>query len=129
MSSVPASLLERARKYLESAGLLLEHGDYESSVSRAYYAMFFSAEAVLLTKDLSSSSHGGVLSVFGEQFVKTGTFPRSMGKALNRAYGKRQLGDYEHRFVISRQEAREVLKEAIGFVDKITRYLNGKGFI
>ena len=126
MTGVGASLIERARKYLQSAGMLLESGDYESSVSRAYYAMFFSAEAALLNKDLSSSSHGGVLSTFGEHFVKPGTFPKTMGRALNRAYGKRQLGDYDHRFVISREEAQEVLKDAISFVDEVARYLNEK---
>lgn len=123
MNEITTSLLERAHKYLKSADLLINVGDYESSVSRAYYAMFFAAEAVLLTKGLSPSSHGGVLSVFGEHFVKTGIFPRTLGKALNRAYSKRQLGDYEHRFVISAREAKEVLADADGFVNKITAYL------
>jgi len=36
------SLIERAEKYLRSAEILLEEGDYESSVSRTYYAMFYS---------------------------------------------------------------------------------------
>lgn len=44
------SLLERSRRYLKSAELLLEEGDYESSVSRTYYAMFYSVEALLLTR-------------------------------------------------------------------------------
>ncbi|MBM4250119.1 MAG: HEPN domain-containing protein [Euryarchaeota archaeon] len=127
MNKVGESLLERAEKYLKSAGLLADADDYESSVSRAYYAMFFAAEAALLSKGLSPASHGGVLSVFGEHFVKTGVFPRSMGRALNRAYAKRQLGDYEHRFVISSREAKEVLADAAGFVKEISRYLVAKG--
>lgn len=48
------SLLERADKYLRSARILLEEGDYESSVSRTYYAMFYSAQAMLLTLAVSS---------------------------------------------------------------------------
>ena len=70
------SLMERARKYLKSARMLLDEQDYESSVSRAYYAMFYAAEAALLTRDLSFSSHKGVISAFGEHFVKTDIFPR-----------------------------------------------------
>jgi uncharacterized protein (UPF0332 family) len=46
------SLIKRPEKYLKSSKVLLEEEDYESSVSRAYYAMFFSAEATLLTKEL-----------------------------------------------------------------------------
>ena len=51
------SLVARARKYLRSAELLLNDGDYESSVSRSYYAMFYCVQALLLTKGLSVSSH------------------------------------------------------------------------
>lgn len=47
------------------------------------------AEAILLTRNLSASSHKGVTSLFGEHFVKTGIFDREMGKALNDAYDKK----------------------------------------
>jgi uncharacterized protein (UPF0332 family) len=99
------SLVKRATRYLKSAKILLEEKDYESSVSRTYYAMFYSAQALLLLKGLSFSSHKGVISAFGEHFVKTGIFSKEMGRELNRAFEKRQLGDYEHTFVISKEEA------------------------
>ena len=104
------SLIERAMRYLKSAKILLKEKDYESSVSRAYYAMFYSAQAALLTKKLSFSSHKGVISAFGEHFIKTGIFPREMGRELNRAFEKRQIGDYEYTFVITKQEAEEYLE-------------------
>ncbi|MCK4476288.1 MAG: HEPN domain-containing protein [Methanophagales archaeon] len=117
------SLIKRAMKYLKSARILLEDGDCESSVSRAYYAMFYSAEAMLLTKGLSFSSHRGVISAFGEHFIKTGIFPKEMGKELNRAFEKRQLGDYEYTFVILGDEAKEILENGEKFVEKIAQYL------
>ncbi len=126
--SVAASLIERAKKYLKSSKTLLKEGDYESSVSRAYYAMFYSAEAMLLTKDLAFSSHRGVISAFGQHFVKTGVFQREMGREFNRAFEKRQLGDYEYTFVISRDEAESILKESERFVEKITKYLKDQEF-
>ncbi|MBI4681171.1 MAG: HEPN domain-containing protein [Nitrospirae bacterium] len=122
------SLIKRARKYLKTAGKLIIEKDYESSVSRSYYAMFYSAEAVLLAKGLSFSSHKGVLSAFGEHFVKTDVFPKDMSRELYRAFEKRQLGDYEYTFVISEEEAREVLKSAKSFVNKIGQYLETEGF-
>jgi len=117
------ALIERARRSLKSAELLLEDGDYESSVSRAYYAMFYSAEAALLTKKLSFSSHKGVISAFGEHFVKTGVFAKEMGKELSRAFEKRQIGDYEYTFVITRGEARQILDSGKGFVERIAEWL------
>jgi uncharacterized protein (UPF0332 family) len=117
------SLIERAIRYLRSAGILLEDGDYESSVSRTYYAMFYCAQAMLLTKGLSFSSHRGVISAFGEHFIKTGLFPREMGKELNRAFAKRQIGDYEYTPVISRDEAEQILESGKEFAEKVTQHL------
>jgi len=120
------SLIERAKRYLKSAEVLLGEGDYESSVSRTYYAMFYSAQAILLTKNLSFSSHKGVISAFGEHFVKTGIFPKERGRELNKAFEKRQLGDYEYTFVISKKEAEEILGNGYKFVDSINQYLKKK---
>jgi len=122
------SLVEKAKKYLRSAEILLKEGDYESSVSRTYYAMFYCAQAMLLTKNLSFSSHKGVISAFGEHFVKTGVFPKEMGRELNRAFEKRQLGDYEYTFVISRKEAEELLESGKKFVNEIVQHLKKKRY-
>jgi len=117
------ALTAKAQRYLRSARLLLEDGDYESSVSRSYYAMFHCAQAVLLTRELTFSSHKGVISAFGEHFVKTGAFPKELGRELNRAFGKRQLGDYEAMPVISNEDADEVLAHATAFCLAIEQWL------
>jgi len=117
------ALIERAQKYLRSADILIKEKDYESSVSRTYYAMFYSAEAPLLSKNLSFSSHGGVIPAFGEHFVKKGIFPKSMGREFNRAFTKRQLGDYELTFIFSKEEAEDVLKQGRLFVKGIVEFL------
>jgi len=123
------SLIKRAKRYLKSAKTLLKEGDYESSVSRTYYAMFYSAQAMLLTQNLSFSSHQRVISAFGEHFVKTGIFPREMGRELNRAFEKRQIGDYEYTFVISKNEAQEILVNGKRFIEKIVQELKVKKLI
>ncbi len=45
-----ASLL-KATKTLKSAKLLLEHGNLEDAVSRAYYAMFYAAKGNLIHQE------------------------------------------------------------------------------
>ncbi|MGC1123204.1 MAG: HEPN domain-containing protein [Candidatus Methanofastidiosia archaeon] len=120
------SLIKRAERYLESAEILLDAEDYESSVSRVYYAMFYSVEALLLTQGLSFSSHRGVISAFGERFIKPGIFPREMGKELNRAFEKRQLSDYEYTFVIAQDEAKKMLEKGKDFTEKVILWLQEK---
>lgn len=117
------ALLQRADKYLKSSTLLLKAEDFESSISRSYYAMYFAAQAMLLKKGLSFSSHKGVISAFGEHFIKTGIFSKDMGKELNRAFTKRQISDYEFTFVLTKEEAEKILENAKFFVKKITVYL------
>ena len=119
------SLFERAKKYLHSAKVLIKEKDYESAVSRVYYAMFYTVEAILLTKNLSFSSHKGAISAFGEQYIKTGIFPKEMSRNLNEAFEKRQIGDYEYTFVIPEKDAKAVLKYGVDFVKTIELYLKG----
>lgn len=116
-------LIEKAERFLTTAKHALDLGDYDSSVSRCYYAMFFMAEAVLLTKNISASSHKGVISLFGEHFVKTGIFDREMGKALNDAYDKRLIGDYGVGFIVTEEEAKSLIETAQSFVQKLKDYL------
>lgn len=115
--------IKKAEKFLGTAKYALNSGDHDSCASRCYYAMFFMAEAVLLTKDLKASSHKGVISLFGEHFVKTGIFERELGKALNDAYDKRLLGDYGVGFAVSEVEAQGLLATAKDFFEKMRNYL------
>ena len=116
-------LIEKAEKFLCTAGHALNTEDYDSCVSRCYYAMFFVAEAVLLTKSLAASSHKGVISLFGEHFVKTGILERDLGKALSDAYDKRLVGDYGVGFTVTEQQARDLLQTGHNFVQKLKNYL------
>ena len=88
------SLVEKAKKFFNSSNLLFNADDYDSTVSRVYYAMFFSTEALLLTKNLAAKSHSGLISLFGDHFVKNNVFPKEMGRQLNRAFDKRLIRDY-----------------------------------
>ena len=69
-------LLQMAKESLEVAEDLFNSKPYGFSASRSYYAMFYLAEAVLITKDLSFSSHKAVISAFGKEFVKKGILPK-----------------------------------------------------
>ncbi len=115
--------IEKAHKYLNTAQQALNTGDYDSSASRCYYAMFFMAEAALLTKNINASSHKGVISLFSSHFVKTGIFDRNMGKSLNDACDKRIAGDYGIGLTISEKQSQDLLVTASDFVEKLQNYL------
>jgi uncharacterized protein (UPF0332 family) len=116
-------LIEKAGKYLITAQQALNSGDFDSCASRSYYAMFFVAEAVLLTKNLTALSHKGVITLFGKHFVKTNILERNLGQAINDAYDKRLVGDYGIGFIVTKEQAQDLLKTANDFVNKLRDYL------
>jgi uncharacterized protein (UPF0332 family) len=116
-------LKQKAARFLRTAELSYNDGDYDSCVSRCYYGMFFMAEALLLTKNITASTHKGVIALFGEHFVKTKLIDKELGKALRRAYDLRQKGDYSTGFIVSENEAKEILLQAKEFIGEIEKHL------
>jgi uncharacterized protein (UPF0332 family) len=116
--------MEKAERFLHTAEHVLSIEDYDSCASRGYYAMFFVAEAALLTKKLTSSSHKGVINLFGDHFVKTGILEKHLGNALNVAYRKRIIGDYGVDRSVTKEEAEDLLEAAQDFVQQVKSYLD-----
>lgn len=90
-------LLARARQYIDTADLVRTHGDYDSAVSRLYYAMFYCAEALLLTRGLTFSKHQAVIAAFGRQFARTKLLPSELHNWLLDAFAGRQRSEYDVR--------------------------------
>lgn len=115
--------LQKAEKKLEVAGRLMVSGDYEDAVSRAYYAVFHAAQALLLTEGVRAETHKGVVTLFGLLFVKTGKFKRNLGKYLANLKDDRESGDYEIFSYIDRETAETAIVEAREFIRESRTYL------
>jgi uncharacterized protein (UPF0332 family) len=121
--------LDRARQDLHAAKNNLQHGFYGVAVTRAYYAMFYAASALLASKGLSRSKHSGVHSAFGEHFVKTGLIETEYVKMLGHAFDSRLDSDYDVVFTAERTLAEDVLRDAQRFVDRAEGYLRQAGVL
>lgn len=121
--------IQKAEKKLEVAEKLLKSDDYEDAVSRAYYAVFHAAQALLLTEGERAESHKGVVTLFGLLFVKTGKFSRDMGKYLANLKDDRESGDYEVFSYMDAETAQTAIAEARKFLNEARVYLNGLGVL
>lgn len=115
------SLLSKSQKYLRSAAVLFELEDFDSCASRSYFAMFYSAQAALLSDGRSLSSKQGIRTSFKEQFVEGGPLPERAGEVLDRAYELQEVGDFAHDFAVSEDDAEFILAESEAFVNSITK--------
>lgn len=77
-------LLDKAESSIGAAESLLRDGYRDFAAGRAYYAMFYTAEALLAEKELGFKKHVGVHRVFSEHFIKTGVFEHKYYHGLSR---------------------------------------------
>lgn len=87
-------LIAKARASQRAAILLQTQSYLDFAASRAYYAMFYAAQALLLERGLSFSSHSAVIAAFGREFAKTGSLDPKLHRFLLDAQDMRNLGDY-----------------------------------
>ena len=120
------SLMQRARRSLRSARNLLDDGDHDFAMSRAYYAMFYAATAALLSLEVKRSKHSGVIAAFGQRLVKTGKFTAEHQRVLQDAFTDRSAGDYAGVFP-AREEVERRLAEADNFVQSVADFLKDQG--
>ncbi len=117
-------LFAKTQRSLRAAERLLRDGDYDFAVSRAYYAMFYAACALLLTRNVRRTKHAGVLGAFNAEFIQTGELPRDLFAVFRAGFEDRAEGD-DGLTMISQDQAASGIEGARQFVDAIGRRLAG----
>ena len=117
-------MLNKGREKLKSARINFENECYDDSVSRAYYAVFHTISAVLMTKKITCSSHKETIGSFNKEFVKTKTFPKSFTKTIQKLFNERQTGDYDFGGFIDADIAGEDLKKVEEIIESCEKYLS-----
>jgi uncharacterized protein (UPF0332 family) len=117
-------LMDKAVRSLKTAENILRDGEVDFAGSRAYYAMFYVAEALLLERNLSFSSHSAVTSNFGKEFARTGTLNPKFHNYLIKSQDRRNIGDYAIGIHLTENEVREMLVWAKEFIKVAENYLN-----
>lgn len=119
--------MEQAGRTLQQAELLEAASQWDGVVNRAYYAMFYAALALLLTKGLGSSKHAGVLALVDREFVRPGDLSAEMAMKLRDAFNQRQKSDYSELKPTSGDRAQEILENARQFLEAVRTALRKLG--
>ena len=127
MTESVLELLNKSERSIDAAKLLLNDGYPDFAASRAYYAMFYALQALMLDRNLSYLKHSGVIGAFGKAFVKTGIFDSRFHRFVLSAFDLRNAGDYGSSQAISEKMAARTIAEAVELLGEIKRYLTGGG--
>jgi uncharacterized protein (UPF0332 family) len=105
------SELDRAKRALEEARVLLVADSLEGAASRLYYAAFHATRAALIVRGRSTKTHSGQISMFTEVY---GTAP-----ILGRLLDLRARADYGFgELPITREGMGEYIIEAEAFLGR-----------
>lgn len=126
MSEIDA-LIQKARESLDAARSLLRDGYADFAASRAYYAMFYVAEALLAVLGQSYRKHSAVIGAFGREYAKKGMLDAKLHRWLIAAQNYRNVGDYGIEAHVSNADAESVCTWAEEFIRVAEAYLSRGG--
>jgi uncharacterized protein (UPF0332 family) len=118
-----SELVAKAREAARGARALLDIGELNGAVSRAYYAMFEMARAVLRDIDpklAAAKTHTTIIARFSKHVVKEKALPQELGRALRRVFDARIAADYSD-VPTTREQAEEVIEVMEQFLDALSR--------
>jgi uncharacterized protein len=89
-----ADELGRADTCLKEARALHEASLPYGAASRAYYAVFHAARALLFSAGVEATTHKGTVALLGQHFVRAGLLSAGMGRLVSRMQRDREDADY-----------------------------------
>jgi uncharacterized protein (UPF0332 family) len=123
MKDYSQKLLDKALDAIEAAQILADNEKSDIAAGRAYYAMFYVAEALLNEKGLRFNKHSAVHASFGEHFARTKEMDAKFHRWLLDAFDKRLVGDYGVDTNIERDIAVHMINQAHEFLEAARDYL------
>lgn len=122
-------VLLNLNKNYPQQGICLDNDDVDDAISRAYYAVFHSAKALLQYVGIETKSHEGLKQMFGLHLVEPGLVERKMGRILNNLKEDRENGDYALITYFDKKDAQDVIKKAEFFMKNTIAFFKAKGFV
>ena len=124
MTDKQRKFIEKAKRSVAAAEMLMHASDTDFAISRAYYAMFYTAEALLLEKGLTFSKHSAMVAAFGQHFAATGELPTEYHRYLMDAQEDRNASDYLTEDRVPAERAQEHITRARMFIASAERMLS-----
>jgi uncharacterized protein (UPF0332 family) len=123
-SSEIRHLLKLADESHDVAKALIGMGHARFSAAQSYYTIFYLAQALLLSKGLTFSSHSSVVAAFGREFAKTNLLDPKFHRYIIDAQKLRQIGHYgDEGEEVTKEQALESFQWAEEFMQTVKEYL------
>jgi len=116
-------LLDKAIDTVEGAEILLDHGKTDIAAGRAYYSLFYIAEALLNEKGLQFKEHGKVIGAYGKEYAKSNLLDPKFHRWLRLGFDTRLVSEYQPDTNIEAAVVSDMIKQAREFLEAAREYL------
>jgi len=110
--------LASASDALRAAEALLDLDLLRDAMSRAYYAAFHAARALVLAEGFEAKSHGGLMHLFNLHVVGQGRLEPRFNLLLARLQAYRHASDYGYAFAMARDDVEAEIAAAGEIVER-----------
>ena len=115
--------IRRSREtWIEAKGIM-ESKYWYASANRMYYSCYYMVSALLMKHGHSAHTHGGVIGLFGQHFIKTGIISAEFGKFYSQLFELRQTGDYDDWKVVTENDIMPLVPTAEVFLDTLEKLI------
>ena len=111
--------IERSVATLIEARGVAKEGWFNLSANRLYYAVYYAASSLLISRGIPANTHSGILSQMHLHFVKTGILSLQEGALLGQLFNLRQSGDYEDFKQVTKAQLDELTPLTEALIEKI----------
>ena len=116
MTETAIAFFAKSDLALRAARTLLDAGESEGCINRAYYAAYHAASAVLAEVGETLKTHKGTHNRFWVRFVETGYIPREVADVLSYGWRMREKADYDVFSVFDITAAANLVDDVEAFV-------------
>jgi uncharacterized protein (UPF0332 family) len=103
---------DRALEAFRAAQLLVAHGGFDSTASRAYYAAFHAATALFALEGRTFTKHSALETAVHRDLVKTGRWSADLGRDYSFCLDVRGVGDYGSDVRVDANQATDAIEAA-----------------
>lgn len=111
--------IERAHNTMKEVEFIITGKFWNLAANRLYYSVFYICEALLLSRQISASSHTGVSRMMHLHFIKNGILTEEEGALLGRLFRMRQTGDYDDLWDWTEHDILPLIPESKHLMSKI----------
>ena len=119
IEAIVAYRKEKAHVTLKEAEDMIASAHWNLAIQRLYYACFYMASALLISKGFKAHTHNGVVGQLGLNFVNKGYLSKEEGRLYSRLLQNRITGDYNDFFDFTKEDVLPLIEPTCKLLAKL----------